>query len=229
MRALPGKSSRLPPGKLPVSRDAAPADQRRRILKATADLIAERGYQATTAEMIIRRAKVGYGTFYKHFEGKEACLLHLFDRSVERSERRLQTVYETQAGDWPQKIAAVVAALFEDIRAEPAVARICLVEAPTAGEAAVARYDAAVRRFEPFFAPGREVSPYGKRLPKTLEGTVASGILWIAHQQLRRGEPENLTSLLPETIEFVLRPYIGEEQAVRTADELSGSLAAAPA
>jgi AcrR family transcriptional regulator len=228
MRALPGKSSRLPPGTPPVTRDAAPADQRRRILQATVDLVAERGYQATTAEMIIRRAKVGYGTFYKHFEGKEACLLHLFDRSVERSERRLQSVYDTQEGDWPQKIAAVVAALFEDIRAEPAVARVCLVEAPTAGEAAVARYDAAVRRFEPFFAPGRKASPNG-RLPKTLEGTVASGVLWIAHQQLRRGEPENLTSLLPETIEFVLRPYIGEEQAVRTADELAGSLAAAPA
>src|SRR4029079_15345635 len=128
-----------------------------------------------------------------------------------------------------QKVAAVVAALFEDIRAEPVDARVCLVEAPTAGEAAVARYGAAVRRFDPFCAPGRKASPHGKRLPKTLEGTVASGVLWIAHQQLRRGEPENLTSLLPETIEFVLRPYIGEEQAVRTADELAGSLAAAPA
>jgi AcrR family transcriptional regulator len=229
MRPLPGKSSRLPPGAQPVTRDAAPADQRRRILEATVGLIAEHGYQATTAEMIIRRAKVGYGTFYKHYEGKEACLLDLFDRSIERAERQLRGVFEVQEGGWQEKISAVVAALFEQVRADPTIARVCLVEAPTAGMAAIERYDAAVRRFEPFFEPGRQVCPHGERLPKTLEGTVASGVLWIAHQQLRRGEPENLTSLLPETVEFVLRPYVGEEQAVRTADELVGTFAAGPA
>lgn len=229
MRPLPGRSSRLPRGAQPVTRDAAPADQRRRILRAAADLIAELGFQGTTAEMIIRRAKVGYGTFYKHFDDKEACLLDLFDCSVERSERRLTSVYEKQEGAWPQQISAVVAALFEEIRADPAVARACLVEVRTAGREAVARYNAALKRFEPFFEPGRELSPDGDRLPKTLEGTVASGVLWIAYQQLRRGDPERLTSLLPETIEFVLRPFIGEEQAVRTADELLDSVAAAPA
>jgi AcrR family transcriptional regulator len=212
-----------------VTRDAAPAEQRRRILQATADLIAEHSYRATTAEMIIRRARVGYGTFYKHYEGKEACLLDLFDRSIERSERHLRGVFETQEGGWPRKIAAVVAGLFEEVRREPAVARACLVEAPTAGTAGIERYDEAVRRFEPFFEPGRDLGPHREHLPKTLEGTVVGGVLWIVHQQLRRREPEKLTSLLPEAIEFALRPYIGEEQAVRTADELLGDLAAAPA
>lgn len=229
MRALPGKSSRLPPGPLPVSRDAAPADQQRRILRAAADLIAERGYRDATAEAIIRRARVGYGTFYKHYDGKEACLLALFDRTVDQSLQRLGGVYEEQEGAWPLKIAAVVAAAFDEVRSDPVLARVCLVESLTAGQTAVAHYDAAVRRFEAFFEPGRELSPHGERLPKTLEATVASGVLWIPYQQLRRGDPERLTSLLPETIEFVLRPYIGEEPAVRTADELAGSFAAAPA
>jgi AcrR family transcriptional regulator len=229
MRALPGKATRLPPGAQPVTRDAAPADQRRRILRATADLMAELGFPGTSAEMIIRRAKVGYGTFYKHFDGKEACLLDLFDRSVQRSEQRLRGIYEKQDGQWPQKVSAVVAALFEEIRSDPAVAHVCLVELPTAGQTAVTRYDAALKRFELFFEPGRELSAHGERLPKTLEGTVASGVLWIAYQQLRRRDPEGLTLLLPETIEFVLRPFIGEEQAVRTADELLESVAATPA
>jgi AcrR family transcriptional regulator len=212
-----------------VSRDAVPADQRRRILRATVDLVAERGYRDTTAEMIIRRARVGYGTFYKHFDSKEACLLDLFERTVERSERRLWGIYEGEEGHWPQKVAAVVAALFQEVRSDPVVAKVCLVESLTAGKAAVARYDATVKRLESFIAPGRELSPNGDRLPRTLESTVASGVLWIASQQLRRDDPERLTSLLPETIEFVLRPYIGEEQAGRVADELAGLLAPAPA
>ena len=60
-----------------MSRDGAAADQRRRILEATADLVAEQGYQATTIEMIVRRAKVGYATFYKSFDDKEAVFLAL--------------------------------------------------------------------------------------------------------------------------------------------------------
>ncbi len=179
--------------------------------------------------MVIRRAKVGYGTFYKHFDDKEACLLALFDRTAEHSEQRLWGIYEEQEDGWPKKIAAVVAALFEDIRSDPDLARVCLVESLTAGPTAVAHHDAAVRRFEAFLEPGRKLSPHPHRLPKTLESTVASGILWIAYQALRRGDPDRLTSLLPEAIEFVLRPYIGEDQAVRTADELAGFLTAAPA
>jgi len=210
-----------------VSRDAAPAHQRRRILRATADLVAERSYRDTTAEMIIRRAKVGYGTFYKHFESKEASLLALFDRTAEGSRRRLENVFDSEEGPWPRKIAAVISALFEEVRADPVLAKACLVESLTAGKPAIAAYDAAVKRFEPFFTPGRELSPHGDRLPKTLEGTVASGVLWIVYQQLRRDEPERLSSLLPETIEFALRPYVGEEQAGRAADELAGTLAAA--
>jgi len=229
MRALPGKSSRFPPGSQPVSRQSAPADQRRRILRAAAELIAEHGFRGTSAEMIIRRAKVGYGTFYKHFDDKEACLLSLFEACADRSLKHLSAVYENQDAGWPQKIAAVVAALFEEIGSDPVIARVCIVESLTAGEAAVASYDRALKRAEPLLEPGRALSPHGDRLPQTLEGTVASGVVWIAYQQLRRGEPERLAALLPEAIEFALRPYVGEQLAAETADEAAGSLAAAPA
>jgi AcrR family transcriptional regulator len=59
VRALPGKASRQPPGPEPVSRSEVAADQRRRILEATADLVAERGYAEVTIEQIVRRARVG--------------------------------------------------------------------------------------------------------------------------------------------------------------------------
>src|SRR5690554_3151891 len=94
VRALPGKASRQPPGPEPVSRDAAAADQRRRILRATAELIAERGYQETTMEEIVRRAKVGYATFYKHYADREAAFLALLDAAFDRTAGRVEDAYK---------------------------------------------------------------------------------------------------------------------------------------
>ena len=85
MRALPGKASRQPPGPEPVSRAASADDQRRRILEATADLVAEQGYAETTIEQIVRRARVGYATFYKHYADKQEAFLALLDAAVERT------------------------------------------------------------------------------------------------------------------------------------------------
>jgi hypothetical protein len=67
--------------------------------------------------------------------------------------------------------------------------------------------------------PGRELNPRGERLPETLEDTIAGGVLWVAYQRLIVGEAAKLEELLPETVEFVLSPFLGEEEAVRIATE----------
>jgi AcrR family transcriptional regulator len=219
MRALPGKASRVPPGPQPVTREDAPADQRRRILRATAELVAKRGFRGTTNELIVRRARVGYATFYKHFADKEECLLALFEETSARVEARLREVYQQEPEPWSRKAAAVLRALFGLIAADPVVAKACLVETLSAGPAAVAAYEAALKGFDPMLRPGRELNPRGERLPGTLEDTLAGGVLWVAYQRLIVGEAGKLPQLLPETIEFVLTPYVGEEEAVRVAQE----------
>lgn len=226
VRALPGKESRQPPGAEPVSRDAAAADQRRRILEAAAELVAERGYQATTIEMIVRRARVGYATFYKNFADKEECYLALFDAAIERTMQRVEDAYERETGPWPDKVGAALGVLFEDIAANPKVAHACLVEALTAGPKAVARHETALKRFGPLLRPGRELNPRKAELPETLEDTLAGGVLWVVNQRLIGGEVDKLRALLPETLEFLLRPYVGEEEAAREAGELTDAISA---
>jgi AcrR family transcriptional regulator len=205
-----------------VSRNAAAADQRRRILEATADLVAEHGYQGATIEMIVRRAKVGYATFYKNFEDKEQCYLALLDSAYESTARRVQQAYDREEA-WPDRIAAGLGALFEQIVEHPNVARACLVEALTAGPEAIARHEATLKRFAPLLKPGRELNPRRAELPDTLEDTLTGGVLWVINQRLIAGEVEELKGLLPETIEFVLRPYVGEEKAAREAQLAASS------
>jgi AcrR family transcriptional regulator len=217
VRALPGKDSRQPPGPQPVSRDAAAADQRRRILEAIADLVAEQGYPATTIEQVVRRAKVGYATFYKGFEDKQECFLALFDAALEHTAREVEDAYEREAGPWTDRVGAALGALFKIISEHPSVARACMVEALTAGPEAAARHEAALKRFAPLLRGGRELNPRQAELPATLEDTLAGGVLWVVNQRLVAGRADELRSLLPETLEFLLRPYVGEEEAAREA------------
>jgi AcrR family transcriptional regulator len=217
VRALPGKASRQPPGPEPVSRSEAAADQRRRILEATADLVAERGYAETTIEHIVRRARVGYATFYKHYADKQEAYLALLDAAVERTVYVVEEAYDSEAGPWPDRVGAGLGALLAQVAAHPAVARACLVEAPTAGPEAAARHEAAQARFAPLLRPGRELNPRSEQLPESLEETLVGGVLWVIGQRLIAGEADQLRTLLPETLEFLLRPYVGEEAAAREA------------
>jgi AcrR family transcriptional regulator len=226
MRALPGKASRQPPGPEPVSRDAAAADQRRRILEATAELIATRGYQETTMEEIVRRAKVGYNTFYKHYPDKEAAFLALLDAATEHTVGRVEAAYEREEGPWADRVGAALGALFEDVAAHPDPARAVLVEAVAAGSEAAAKHEAALKRLAPLLRPGRKLNPRQAELPESLEETLAGGVVWVLGQRLIGGEADKLRGLLPETLEFVLRPYIGEDEAAREAGEVADAISA---
>ena len=100
-----------------------------------------------------------------------------------------------------------------------------MVEAPTAGAEAAARHEAALKRFVPLLQPGRKLNPRGDKLPANLEDTLIGGVLWVVGQRLIAGEPEQLRALLPEALEFLLRPYVGEEEAAREAGGASAASA----
>lgn len=227
VRALPGKAARQPPGPEPVTKDAAAADQRRRILEATADLVAEHGYQETTIETIVRQAKVGYATFYKHFEDKEAAFLELLRAAMDRTAERAEAAYRREEGPWPDRVGAALGALFEDVVAHPNVAHACLVDSLTAGPKAVELHEAALKRLAPLLRPGRELRKHEAKLPDSLEETLAGGVVWVLNQRLLGGEVDRIRGLLPESLEFLLRPYVGEDEAAREAGEVAEAISAA--
>lgn len=209
-----------------MGRGGAAADQRRRILEATAELIAGQGYQETTMEQIVRRARVGYKTFYKHFPDREAAFLALLDAATAHTVERVEGAYEREEGPWPDRVGAALGALFEDVAAHPAAARCVLVEATAAGNEAAAKHEAALKRLAKLLRPGRELNPRREKLPQTLEETLSGGVVWVLGQRLMAGEAAKLRALLPETLEFLLRPYVGEEEAAREAGETAEAISA---
>ncbi len=74
-------------------------EKRTRILDAAVVELARGGYFGTTVSRIARRAGVADGTIYLYFENKEAILVAVFDRAMDRflSEGILELGTETDA------------------------------------------------------------------------------------------------------------------------------------
>jgi AcrR family transcriptional regulator len=219
MRALPGRTSRVtlesPPAS--VTRAGAHGDQRRRILRATGELVAENGYAELTVEQIVKRAHCSYKTFYKHFSGKEAAFIALFETSFRLAQKTIREHLTQDSGSWADQVAVALRVLVDLILAEPAIARAVIVETPTLGPAITKRYEEATKALSPLLRAGREQSPRGGELPATIEDTLAGSVVWAAYQRLVVGEAEELRSYLPVLLELILRTYLGETEASRIA------------
>jgi AcrR family transcriptional regulator len=215
MRALPGRASRVkldaPPAS--VTRSTAHADQRRRILRATAELVAERGYPDVTVELIVKRAHVSFKTFYKHYRSKEDCFVALFESAFATTEKRIRERLAAEELPWTEQVVLAVRTLVERIVAEPVIARAVIVESLAVGPAVTERYEQATKAFVPLFRAGRSLNPRGAELPATVEDALAGSIFWSAYERLVIDEADQLADYLPVLLELILRTYVGQAEA----------------
>jgi AcrR family transcriptional regulator len=219
MRALPGRASRsnldVPPAS--VTRSSAQADQRRRILRAIGELVAERGYADVTVEQIVKRAHVSYKTFYKHHRSKEECFVDFFDTAFAATEKTIRERLAAESRSWSEQVVLALRTLFEEIAAEPLISRAVIVETPMVGPAVLERYESAITALVPLFRAGRELNPRGGELPATIEETLAGAVFWSAYQRLVVDEADQLGAHLPVLLELVLGTYLGPDEASRIA------------
>jgi AcrR family transcriptional regulator len=206
----------MPSGQDRFQAELLSRSQRDRILAAMTELVAKRGYQDTTVELIVKRAGVARATFYQYFANREACMLACFDAAVAEITSLIVTAAET-AQSWPDQVRAGLAALLDYLVANPAVARTVVVESMTAGPAAMERYEGALQSFTPALIPGRALRTGAEELPSTLEDSIVGGVVWMLHQRLTRGELDTVPELLPTMLEFALSPYLGEQRAAEAA------------
>lgn len=210
MVSLPEQLSSAPVGRDRLSRQVLEAHQRDRVLDAAIGVFAKRGYQATTIDHIVAAAKIGVGSFYSLFEGKQDCFLQAYERIVAAAWERIGEALPAER-PWPEQAAAVLRGLLESIAADPLAARLALVEVQTAGPAALTRYDETLARAEALLRRGRQSSPLAAELPATLEDSTVAGVTWLLHQRIVSGEIEGIEALLPELLEIVVEPYLGDD------------------
>jgi AcrR family transcriptional regulator len=219
MPIAPGRGpERLPRGRHGLPRRFIVHNQRERMLLAVAEAVAEQGYPATTVADIIARARLSRRTFYEHFSDKEECFLAAYDTVVEQLLAGVGHAYE-QAEGWPQKVHDGLRAFLGALAAEPAFARMCIVEVNAAGPEARGRRDAAMRVFVDFLEPGRVEAPKGVVVPELAGEIVVGGLYEVIYTRLLRDAGAELLDLLPELLYCALVPYVGHRAAEKAVAE----------
>jgi AcrR family transcriptional regulator len=200
------------PGRQQLPREFVTRHQRVRIIGALALEISEQGYRGVTVSDVVKRAGIARNTFYENFRSKEDCFLAAQEFAMSSA---LERVVGAAGGieDWPRRVCAGLAAFLGYVIEEPTLARTCMVEALSAGPAAVRYYEESQQAFISLFKLGRDVSPHGADLPETFEEAIIGGVFWIVYQRLARAETQAIDDLLPQLIEFSLTPYLGAESA----------------
>jgi AcrR family transcriptional regulator len=224
-RPLSERLSKLPPGRHLIPSDFVSQNQRERMLLATAELVADRGYQKTTIESIAKTSRVALVTVYEHFSSKEECFLAAFDESVAAAGEVFAELLDAER-PWQEQIATGLEIFLELVVKERARAKLCIVEAQAAGSASLARYQAMLESVAPKLREGREFNPRASRLPEGLEVAIAGGIAWLVHQRLVADDVEDLKALLPEMLQVTLTPYVGEVEAAQAAQAAQARVAA---
>lgn len=185
-----------------------PARQHERILDAAEQLIADRGYAGTSIEAIVKAAGVSSVTFYEFFDSKEECFVAAFDRAVEAVAAEMGDA--ARGMSWAEQIATGLRSLLARIEAEPARARLCLVEAQTGGQELSARFEAMLDRVAAKLREGRALDTAPPSLPATQEEATAGGLAWLLRERLERGGEEGVEALYPKLVEIALGPYLGD-------------------
>jgi len=201
-------------GKKRISKQLLEQHQCRRILLASVRVFARRGYQSATVDQVVSAAGIGVGSFYSLFEGKEDCFLRLLDLIVVEAEERILAAIDPEA-PWRDRVVQGLREVLELAAAEPDRAHVAIVEAPTAGPVAEARYAETVARLAAGLREGRSTDAPGEGPTAAFEDAAIAGLAWTLHLRLALGQPVVARELLPEMTDFLVGPYVGAGIAKR--------------
>jgi AcrR family transcriptional regulator len=205
---------RLPPGRHGLSREFVTRNQLDRLAAGMIATVAKQGYHETTISQIAAAAGVSRRTFYSYFDSKEACFLDAFSLIEDHLVEVMDEAAESERG-WPAKVRAQLAAMLEELAANPDLVRFALIAPPAAGGNFLERYRAFLERLIGVVADKR---PSRSRKPNEgAELAMAGGLAALIVTKVNAGEGERLAELLPELVELVLTPYVGHARAAEQA------------
>jgi AcrR family transcriptional regulator len=140
MTAAPGSppDGRLPRGRHQLSREQVHEAQRGRMLLAIAEAMSRKGYVNTTVADVITGARVSRETFYQQFSSKLDCFLAAFDAAADLLMAEVGDVLRLD-GTPLQRFEAALLRYLDALAAQPAFARVFLVEVYAAGADAIDR------------------------------------------------------------------------------------------
>jgi AcrR family transcriptional regulator len=212
---------RLPRGSHGLDRDVVEASQRARLLEAVGRAVADKGYAAATIDDIVRGAGVSKKTFYEHFADKQGCFLAAYETAAEELFRRVRDAHGA-SDQWLERTRAGIRAYLRWLAAEPALARVFLIEVAAAGPRAAEvrerirdRYAVLMRELQD---DARADIPALPRLPDEVFHAVVAAVDELVVRRIRETTAQDLPELEPILLYLQVALLAGPEVAAASAE-----------
>jgi AcrR family transcriptional regulator len=211
---------RLPRGTHGLDPDVVLASQRTRLLEAVGRAVAEKGYAGATIDDIVRGAGVSKKTFYDHFRDKLDCFLAAYETA---SDELLTRLREAQAGPdgWLDRTRAGIAAYLRWLAAEPALARVFLIEVAAAGPVAAERRERIRDRYANVLRElqddARAEIPALPRLPAEVFHALVAAVDELVVRRIRESGATALPELEPVLLYLQVALLAGPQMAAEAA------------
>ncbi len=195
---------RLPPGRHGIPANLVVEHQRRRLLAAMAEALAEHGYAGVTTTQVSELANVSTSTFYKHFGNLWDCVLAAY---VAGADRLCEEIEAACAARDPRSAPLEVGidAALDLLSAEPTLAQLLCAQAPREAIAVTAARRLLVSRLAAMLRRDRgEESATAQ--PPGLDERLIDATLAFVCTRIGAGEATRLTAFGPELAAILDRP-----------------------
>jgi AcrR family transcriptional regulator len=222
----PSERTSLPRGRARLPANVVASEHHNRIVQATARVMREKGYTATTIADIVAAAGTSRGVFYSQFQNKQEVFLAAQTMALEKGLTTASAAFFTGRG-WPEQVWKGLDALFGYLVGLPDLAHLMLIEPYAAGTAALDRILDTMRTLSLFLEEGYHRSARAERLPRLCSDAIAGAIHELLYDAAQNDRVAELRELLPQAVYVALAPFLGPRRARETVDELAARASAA--
>jgi AcrR family transcriptional regulator len=198
----------LPRGRHKLSREDVRDSQRRRLIRAMLDCVADQGYPATTVADVVSSARCSRNAFYELFEDKEACYIAASDETGAEMLHALVSAAQREES-WLDALRSGTRSYLRWWADNPNYAAAYLIHLPSAGRRALEQRDRVYADFAAMFdglaARARAEQPLIPPLPPLAPRLLVMSITELIAQEVRNGRVAELPELEDQLVRFVVK------------------------
>jgi len=211
----------LPSGRPRIPRGDVARNQRERLMKATATVAFEKGYNATSISEIIAVARLDAKTFYTHFANKQQAFLAAHQLGFEHTMAVAAGAFFS-ASEWPERIWRGILAGSQFQAGHPLLTHMLYVQSYAIDTEGIQRIEATHAAFKLFLGEGNQ-NAAKTRSDTTMEAIIAANFE-IAFHLSRQGRGEEIARCASLMTYLCLAPFLGPRHATElvTSKVISG-------
>jgi TetR/AcrR family transcriptional regulator len=202
----------LGPGRPRMTEEEVSENHRQRIMFATSQVVAKKGYSAATVAEITRMAGVDGREFYRLYADKQEAFSAIHELGF-------QYLMAVTAGaffagsSWPERIWEAYRAAMQSVQENPTVAHVGFVESYAVGPRGIQRVEDSRIAFTIFLQEGYRHDLVGPPPSPIALEAILTTIFEIVYREARASPEPQTTALLAHIVHLCLTPFMGSEAA----------------